>query len=159
MVIDKPSRPGTVWAATYDAAANWVYLVDHKGLFARMRRWKPGAPQMQTLAMWPVFWDVFTERYLSVGDDGAMAFVASRPGLSVVTRLQLETDHVHLRGVDLVHGQTVSRPIVTSEAVHLITSDGEDFRTEAIATEAFGEGVESAITMPDCDCEQEEEPN
>lgn len=158
VVLQKQSRPGTVWAATYDAATNWVYLVDHEGLIARMRRWKPGAPEMQTLAMWPVFWDFFSERYLSLGDDGAMAFVASRPGLSVVTRLQLETDHIHVSGVDLVHGQTVSRPTVTGESVHLITSDGDDFRTEVIATEMFDGDAGSEITVPDCDCTEEEEP-
>ncbi len=158
VVLEKSTRPGTVWAATYDAAANWVYLVDHKGLFARMRRWKPGAPQMETLAMWPVLWDAFTERYLSVGDDGAMAFVASRPGLSVITRLQLEAGHLHLSGVDLVHGQTVTRPVLTGEAVHLVTSDGDDFKTESVAIEGFGEDAEPEVHVPDCDCPEEEEP-
>ena len=108
--------------------------------------------------MWPVLWDAFTERYLSVGDDGAMAFVASRPGLSVITRLQLEAGHLHLSGVDLVHGQTVTRPVLTGEAVHLVTSDGDDFKTESVAIEGFGEDAEPEVHVPDCDCPEEEEP-
>ena len=118
---------------------------------AHLRRWKPGTDMMETLAQWPVFFDVFEQRYLALDDDGTLTLIASREGLTAMARFQI-ADHAHLISVDHIHAETVGRPIVYGSTMQLVTLDGDDVALEVVAPEESEPVSIDIIEGVECGC-------